>query len=201
MGRVVPAGIKEPFEVAPQGLILWKVEGLTNNEKEVEADPSKRLMYSAALTGAEPKEVEGLAHTETFFVGTDDDPGALRSETWIKRSGRFKQFVENCGVQFEGEDMDMVASNVKDRKVLGLVTHRQEPALKGGKENPYAGRTRANVSRWFTEGEKAPYVEKGAAPSNGSQQIPAPHTPQAPAARPVTPPGPRPQAIPKRIGG
>jgi len=201
MGRVVPAGIKEPFEVPPQGLILWKVEGLTNNEKEVEADPSKRLMYAAALTAAEPKEVEGLTHTESFFVGTDDDPGALKSETWIKRSGRLKQFVENCGVQFEGEDMDMVASNVKDRKALGLVTHRLEPAMKGGKENPYAGRTRANVSRWFTEGEKAPYVEKGAPPSNGSQQIPAPPSPQASAARPVNPPGLRPQAIPKRIGG
>jgi hypothetical protein len=200
MGRIVPVGVKEPFEVPPQGLILWRVDSLTEDK----IGDMAQVAFRASLAALEPQEVVGLTHTELFFIGTEEDPNASQDETWVKRASRLKQFVEHCGVTFEGQDTDLVCSAVKDRRVLGLVTHKQEPALRGGKENPYAGRTRANVSRWFAEGEKAPHVEKGAPPANGSQTIPPP-TPQAQMARPVGPAPARPMAatsaIPKRIGG
>lgn len=193
MGRTVPSGIKEPFELLPSGCLLIEVSEL---KEEVFGD-NNQLIYRMSGSVVAPEKVAGQAVNETFFIGTEEDPNAENAETWQKRAGRLKQCVEKAGVAFEGADMDVVCSEMQQRKVLAQVARSKEPAMKKGQPNPYAGRVRANVKGWLAEGEREPYVDENQLQSDpvGETAAPlAPTTPGMPGIGPRTPASPSPVA-------
>lgn len=215
MGRTVPTGVKEPFEQLPGGTLQMETVRL----EEAVKGGDNLFCYVATLKVTAPESAAGQEHQETFFIGTEEDPNAETEDTWIKRAGRLKQYVEKSGVAFEGADMDVVMSEIQQTSVLALVRQSHEPEMKKGQPNPYAGRVRSNVKSWLAVGEREPALEEvqltslttGGGTVNGSGGMAAPTRPAAPAAaRPAAPAAPtrptlaRPGVAPApkpRVGG
>lgn len=198
MGRVVPTGVKDPFENLPGGVLEFETVRLEEAVKGAE----NLFCYVATLRVVAPEQSAGVEHQETFFIGTSEDPNAEQAETWIKRAGRLKQYVEKSGVAFEGADMEMVASEIQQTHVLANVEQKHEPEMKKGEPNPYAGRVRSNVRGWLAVGEREAGLneiqltplEAGTTGANGhggmTSGAPRPTAPVAGPARPAAPMAP-----------
>jgi hypothetical protein len=195
MGRIIPIGIRDPFEMLPMGTLVMEIESL--EEALIGKQGQEKYGWKANMKVVDPINAAGITHDEAFFIGTDDDPNADNEDTWIKKAGRLKSFCECIGVVVEGADSDVVSSEAKGRRIVGVVSHRMQPEFnRDGSPNQYAGNPRAEV-RWFAEGEK----EVGLA----EDQTPLPARAQKPAAtlgagpRPVGQLPPRAAAPPSRL--
>ena len=196
MGFQVPAGIKEPFEKLPPGVIRFKIEGGT--EGDVGTTEAPCFGIEMQMSAEDPPECAGIPHNARFYLGIREtdylhkekglevDPEATKEETLVATMGRFKAFCTAAGVEIEGKDTDLIYSELKDRKVLAKVEH------KASKDNP--DQTNARVTRWLPDGTIDPHVTaipEQAATTNGAATKPGaklagprPSVP-TPAARPT----------------
>lgn len=200
MGRVIPAGIRPPFEILPSGVLAFEVEKFEAGSQNVQGVDV--LTYNVELSVVGPAEAAGMSHSENFFIGTKEDPWAQQDETWQKRSGRLKEFVEACQWQFEGADIDQIAVSIVKSQCLGQVTLTREPVIKNNQMNPYANKLRARIRTWYAQGEREVGVDgfvppelpipAGGIPAAAMAPtgVPGPHTP------PPGPPTPGPVMAP-----
>lgn len=187
MGRTAPVGIKDPGVLVPAGMLLLQIDELV----EGTMGDDQKLVYQASGVVLEPEGAAGTPWKETFWIGTDEDPDGQNEATWVARAGRLKIFCAKVGVEMEGQDMDVVCSEVVGQRVMARSTHSIEPNMKKGQPNQYAGRIRQGFAAWFTEGEH----EVGLSDEAPKQRPDTPGNGAGRAAAPVaTRPGPKPLA-------
>jgi hypothetical protein len=146
-----PAIIKDERKQSPAGYVLFSIDSVS---REYKGQPgSEKAVESVKMTIVAPEAYEGTAHEEVFWLGSDQDPKAERAET-LERGGasKFKAFAATVGVNIEGQDEDLVRSQLKDLKIMGYVQHKVNTA----------GFVNARISTWMAEGEKEPSVDEEA---------------------------------------
>lgn len=156
LDRDIPENIREPFEQPPAGTLIFKV----TEAKMDEIGANKTFAIQADLEVVEPAEAQGIQWTNTFFIGTPEDPSAKDPSTLERRLGRFEKFCNKAGiVNIRKGKLSVVCSDLKQRKVKGFVSHVAEPEWKKNpqtgqmEKNQYFGRTRAQVNTWFSTDE------------------------------------------------
>jgi hypothetical protein len=97
-----------------------------------------------------PDDFKGLPYYERITVGTEDDPDADDPKTWATNfgCGRFKGFMEACGVKLKGLPDDIVKSSEGQSLCLKL---GQKTQTKG----EYAGEIQ-QTSRFYKVGDREP---------------------------------------------
>ena len=140
-----PAQIKEEFKQIPAGAIILNVDAVERVNKATRNSAVEKAVEKVTLTVAEPEQFADISTDELFWIGSDTDPLAVQEETRSKGgASKFKAFARAAGVEIEGQDEEMVRSTLKDQKVGAFVTWKVNAE----------GFVRANVSSWFTPGER-----------------------------------------------
>lgn len=191
-GDSFPAEIREPFERVPAGTVQFVIEDV--QEGMMGKDENDQvLVIQASLVGEEPSAAAGVGLDSMFFIGIREsdravqqgkataDPEGQLAATWASRAGRFQQFAHKAGVEVAGKNRQLIYSELKGRKVLGLVEHTVN------KINPDF--VDARVKSWWAVGDRTPALSDAeptptkAAPTAG----PRPAAVQAPTPRAVAP--------------
>lgn len=149
--RMWPAVIKDERKQAPAGWVLFSINSVT---REFKGQPgAEKAVEAVKMTVQAPEAYEGIEHEEVFWLGSDQDPKAERPET-LERGGasKFKAFAAAIGVNIEGQDEELIRSQLKDQRILGHITHKVNT---GGFVN-------ARATSWHAEGEKDPMVDEDA---------------------------------------
>lgn len=189
--RTIPPGIPDAGAF-PAGLIEFVIEEITETQTSTGKYAEEVLFRAVA-----PPAVEGMPKTETFTIGTDDDPDAEDPITMKKSFGSrmLKTMSGRAGVPWEGSRNECVNALI-GRHVLGEIRHQIEPDKnKDGTDNPYAGRIRDRIGGWYEVGKRAPCIKE----DDATDSAPATVTAAAPRAvatpRPAAPPPTRPAAV------
>lgn len=146
-----PSEIRDERKMAPAGWVLFSIDKVERST--IQAQNVEKAVEKVYMTVQAPEAFEGVNYEETFWLGTDQDPLAQNPET-LQRGGasKFKTFAAAANVAIEGQDEDLVRSQLKDMKVLGHIQHKVSAA---GFVNPRA------IS-WHVEGEKEPVADEAA---------------------------------------
>lgn len=162
MPKVFPEYIKQPFEQPPLGTLVWQIMDAYEN---LIGQDNPKYGVSVELEATEPPDAVGVAHTENFIFGTDDDPGDMENgvidETFTARAGRFDAFCQKADVDIHGKDIATVCQEIRDRNVKSHNEARQQPPILNwganrGQPNPNAGRWNVRP-RWL-------HINEGAVP-------------------------------------
>ena len=172
MSFQIPTGIRDPFQLMPAGCIPLVGKGyrIEHLGKDDQGNPKNLFtIIISSVTSGLGGAWDGISHDEYFVIGDEGneskgikaDPGAADPATWVRRAGNLKQYIQDgMGLQFEGADLLQVLAAIPGRTVLATVVHVPEPAMKNNRPNQYAGRVRANVTKWAKEGSVTPFVDE-----------------------------------------
>lgn len=157
-----PAQIKDEWKQVPAGDVILSIESVerVNQSTTRGNSTSEKATEQLNMTVVEPDAYEGIQHKQIFWLGSDDDPLAVKEETLSKGgSSKFKACAAAAGVQIEGQDEELVRSLLKDTRVGAHVTWKVTAE----------GFVRANVTSWFTPGDKTPSADEEAMKSAREQ--------------------------------
>jgi len=157
-----PAQIKDEWKQVPAGDVILSIDSVERvNQSAARGNTTTEVATEQlSMTVVEPDAYEGIAHKQIFWIGSDQDPLAVKEET-LSRGGssKFKACAAAAGVQIEGQEEELVRSLLKDTRVGAHVIWKVTAE----------GFVRANVTSWFTVGEKAPNADEDAMKSAREQ--------------------------------
>jgi hypothetical protein len=197
MGRQMPWDEIPDSNVFPTGsyqVIGVKLEEVFSN--------NGKLMYAMDVAVVEhPRTTPytNMHYFENFVIGSDDDPEANVSGTWVQSVGakRMKQML-NAAQIAEKADMDKICAGFTGTQfVLGLLAYKEKEKNRDGSPNEYAGIERNRSTGFYKIGAKGPGIDEtkptGGVAAVAQQPPPAPAAvaAAAPAQAPPTP-GPAP---------
>lgn len=172
MSFQIPNEIRDPYQLMPAGVIPLRCTGVRCEGvgKDEHGNPKNlfSIIVSMVVVGT-GTSYDGATHTEYFVIGDSGDPnkgipadpGAQRPETWTRRGGQLKQYVETgLGLQLRGQMLETVLQQIQGQTALAVVSHTVEPSMKGNKPNPYAGKVRANIEKWVQQGGASPSIDE-----------------------------------------
>jgi hypothetical protein len=150
-----PAQIKDEWKQVPAGdVILQIMRAERVNQSAARGNATTEVATEQLyMVVVEPDNYEGIEHKQIFWIGSDQDPLAVREET-TSRGGasKYKACALAAGVEIEGQDEELVRSMLKDVRVGAHVAWKVTAE----------GFIRANVTSWFKEGEKVAAVDEDA---------------------------------------
>ncbi len=150
-----PAQIKDEWKQVPAGdVILHITKAERVNQSAARGNTTTEVATEQLhMTVVEPDAYEGIEHKQIFWIGSDQDPLAVKEET-LSRGGasKYKACASAAGVEIEGQDEELVRSLLKDARVGAHVTWKVTAE----------GFVRANITSWFKEGEKTPFADEDA---------------------------------------
>lgn len=148
-----PAIIKDEWKQVPAGDVILAIESCerVNQSASRGGGQTEVATEQLKMVVVEPDAYEGIEHKQIFWIGSDQDPLAVKEET-LSRGGssKFKACAAAAGVTIEGQDEELVRSMLKDQRVGAHV------AWKVNAE----GFVRANITSWFTVGERTPQADE-----------------------------------------
>jgi hypothetical protein len=160
MARVIPAAQKAMEALLPASIVL--VEGRTFDAKPTN---NGKHSFSARAEVVEPAELAGSSLFDSFVIGDDNDPEAMKEETWLNSFGakRMTSMFDAGGYDIRGQDEEVLQSTYIGMRYLASVTLTKEPEIVAygpnkGQPNAYAGTERNNVKRYWPVGEREPMV-------------------------------------------
>ena len=165
----IPNQVNDPGTMLEQGFYL------VTCEKVEDGDHEGQFLYDASFRVEQPTECRGQVHFERWFIGSDEDPEAVRPETWTQNAGRMKKCCEAMGIPFTGQNPNVVVQQMFGKQVCMKVTHKTSVSKKDGKTY-----TNARVTQYGQPGTITPevFTSDNGQPA-GRQQI------QPPAAQPA----------------
>lgn len=150
-----PTVIKDEYKQPPAGDVVFHITKAERiNQSAARGNTTTEVATEQLhMVVVEPDAYEGIEHKQIFWIGSDTDPLAVKEET-LSRGGssKFKACASAAGVEIEGQDEELVRSMLKDARVGAHITWKVTAE----------GFTRANVTSWFKEGEKAPNADEDA---------------------------------------
>lgn len=148
-----PAQIKDEWKQIPAGDIILSIDSVERvNQSAARGGASTEVATEQVkMTVVEPSAYEGIEHKQIFWIGSDQDPLALQAET-VSRGGasKFKACAAAAGVAIEGQDEELVRSQLKDMRVGAHVSWKVTAE----------GFVRANITSWFVVGEKVAQADE-----------------------------------------
>lgn len=150
-----PAQIKDEWKQVPAGDVILSIDSVERvNQSAARGNMTTEVATEQVkMTVVEPDAYEGIEHKQIFWIGSDTDPLAVREET-LSRGGssKFKACAAAAGVLIEGQDEELVRSLLKDTRVGAHVVWKVTAE----------GFVRANITSWFTVGEKPAFADEDA---------------------------------------
>ena len=117
--------LEETGLLPPATGVKFKIGKVTSPEAKEGAWNEGRLNYVIPLTVLEPKTMRNMRTTDRITVGTEDDPQALKKETWLERAGqRIKRLLVRTGVPIAKEDEEWMAGLEGCEVICGPVTQQ-----------------------------------------------------------------------------
>lgn len=191
MPKVFPEVIKQPFEQPPLGTLVWQIMDAYENMIGMD---NPKYGVSVELEATEPVDAVGVAHTENFPFGIDDDPGDLENgvsdETFAARAGRFDTFCQKCDVDIRNKGIDVTCQEIRDRNVKSNNEARQQPQILNW--GPNRGQPNPNAGRWNVRPRWLHISEGGVPEIKGTVADLEAAAPAAVATQPATAPAPPP---------
>ncbi len=172
--------------------------------EETHSQSTGKLMYAIDVQVMEHPNTAAYTNMhffENFVIGTDDDPDAQVSGTWVQSVGakRLKQLINAANIQ-ERADMDKIcAAFAGCQLVIGLQAYKEPETNRDGSPNAYAGQERNKSVGFYKLGSREPKVELKLVKGPAGQVAAPPATPAPPAQAPpvaAAPPAPPQAAAP-----
>lgn len=165
MSRIIPFRSIPDSTTLPDGIFRFKVKKIEEGAtKERDGVPSK-FAYKLQAEVVEPASHKGLPYSETFTIGSNDDPDAELEQTWQTSFGArsLKKFAAKVGVPFGDEEgSESFCQAVTGQEYLATVVQKTEPAKRpNGEDNPFGGTVRNNVTAYWSIGEKQTELQSG----------------------------------------
>jgi len=185
LDRKMPDEFDPAFTSTPSGHFLLKCTAATAERFTKRGGKGDQLIVRTSFKVVEPVSHRDSDHRETFWLGNDEDPMAESTET-IKKTGRgLNSMAEAMGVKVTGSTLQVVLSEVLERKVVGRINSTINP------ENPDFPNTRIN--KWLKEGANGitlgPDNVPPSEPRRGRGATASPPAPSAAAKLGAPPPG------------
>lgn len=116
---------------AMTGAVL-EIMGIERKATKATAQTPNALMYQVALKVIEPKTYKGSRVFDWIVVGTEDDPGGKKPETWqdTRGSKRITRLLKRSGTPLAEDDEEWMAAAVGNQVVAPItVTEGQRGAM------------------------------------------------------------------------
>src|SRR5437762_1142946 len=203
MGRKIPENSQGMGELLPSSVCI--VEGQSFDPKPT---GNGKHNFNCRATVIEPAELAGGTLFDSFVIGSDNDPEALKDETWLESFGnkRMISCFEAGGYDIRGQDEEVLQATYINMRYKVSVLLSTEPEVvqfgpNKGQSNPYAGNERNNVKRYWRvdEGPEPMVMPKAGVVTalKGTPMAAAPKAaPPAPTAAPKAAPAAAPKATP-----
>lgn len=162
---VDPSTIPTSREV-PAGEIEFKVLSITAQKSKmpqpgevVEKGPRKgqlkvggKLMFKLLVSATAPESVNGIAYSEYFVIGTDDDPMAKKESTWTSKGTQLMGFFKKSKVNVKGLSPEQACLAAVGQHVGGNVV--MEDNIYTDNNGVKHETKKPRVKSWFEAGTK-----------------------------------------------
>lgn len=122
----------------PLGDVIVEIKAFTAKKSGEVTDPQKiaqgkkggKLGIAVSFALAEPEEMKGIPHTETFWIGSDDDPAASKPQTWQRNGVRLMNLFKQAGVSVQANSRPFELMEAAKGQKVGVSPYKKADSFK-----------------------------------------------------------------------